>query len=181
MEVRETDLPGVVIVEPRVFGDERGFFVETWQRARYAAAGIDVDFVQDNLSRSRRGTLRGLHFQIERPQGKLVQVVRGEVFDVAVDVRRSSPTFGRWTGTVLSAENHRQMYVPPGFAHGFQVLSEVADFAYKCTEFYAPELERSVRWNDPTVAVEWPLGDAPPILSPKDRDAPLLAEAECFA
>ena len=179
MEIRQTTLPGVVVIEPRVFGDARGYFKETWQAGRYAAAGVDAAFVQDNLSRSRRGTLRGLHFQLRHPQGKLVQVFRGEVFDAAVDVRRGSPTFGRWEGTLLSETNHRQLYIPPGFAHGFYVLSETADLFYKCTNTYYPEDERTLLWNDPAVGIEWPL-DGEPILSEKDRRGTPLAELECY-
>ena len=179
MEVHQTKLPGVLVIEPRVFGDARGYFKETWQRTRYDAAGIAADFVQDNLSRSRQGTLRGLHFQLRRPQGKLVQVFRGEVFDVAVDVRRGSPTFGRWEGIVLSEANHRQLYIPPGFAHGFCVLSESADLFYKCTDYYDPQDERTLLWNDPAVAVEWPLAGAP-LLSEKDQRGAPLDKLECY-
>jgi dTDP-4-dehydrorhamnose 3,5-epimerase len=175
MKVSETELPGVLLVEPRVFSDERGFFLETFHAERYAAHGIPTALVQDNLSRSRHGTLRGLHFQEPKAQGKLVQVVRGTVFDVVVDVRRGSPTFGRWLGLELSGEAPRQLWIPPGFAHGFCVLSESADFYYKCTTLYAPEAERSIRWNDPQIGIQWPLRD--PILSPKDAAAPLLADA----
>jgi len=176
-----TAIPDVVIVEPQVFGDERGFFMETYHSAKFAAAGIDVRFVQDNHSRSARHTLRGLHYQIREAQGKLVRVVAGEVFDVAVDMRRSSPTFGRWVGAVLSEENKRQMWVPPGFAHGFYVMSESADFVYKCTELYAPEHERSLRWNDPQLAIEWPIpGGQAPLLSTKDSNAALLSDAETY-
>jgi dTDP-4-dehydrorhamnose 3,5-epimerase len=179
MDVCQTALPGVVIIQPRVFGDARGYFKETWQRERYAAAGLALDFVQDNVSRSRRGTLRGLHFQLRHPQGKLVQVFEGEVFDVAVDVRRDSPTFGRWDGTLLSADNHRQLYIPPGFAHGFCVLSETADLFYKCSDYYHPEDERTLLWNDPGVGIDWPLEDAP-LLSDKDRRGTPLADLECY-
>ena len=182
MKVTPTDLPEVLVIDPDVFGDERGFFMETWQRRKYAEAGIDCDFVQDNHSRSVRGTLRGLHYQVRQAQGKLVRVTRGEVFDVAVDIRRSSPNFGRWIGEWLSADNKRQLWVPPGFAHGFYVTSETAEFQYKCTDYYAPEHERSVRWDDPDLGIEWPLGTrAAPIVSEKDRAAPGLAEAEVFA
>lgn len=179
MEVRQTELPGVVVIEPRVFGDERGFFKELYERRRYTAAGIADEFVQDNYSRSCRGTLRGLHYQIQHPQGKLVQVFRGEIYDVAVDLRRDSPHFGKWTAEFLSETNHRQMYVPPGFAHGFYVLSEHADVSYKCTEFYFPEHERSLLWNDPDVHVAWPL-EAEPILSAKDRAGLPLSQCECY-
>ena len=182
LNVIRTPLEGVLILEPKVFGDARGFFLESYNRRDFAAAtGVDVDFVQDNHSRSRRGVLRGLHYQIKQPQGKLVRVVRGAVFDVAVDIRRSSPTFGRWTGAELSEENQRQFWIPPGFAHGFLVLTDTADFLYKATDWYAPEHERGIAWNDPAIGVEWPL-DAigEPLLSDKDRAAPLLAQAEVF-
>jgi len=176
MKVIETPLAGVLIIEPQVFGDERGFFLETWSRKRYAEAGIDVDFVQDNLSLSSRGVLRGLHFQNPMAQGKLVSVLKGEVFDVAVDLRQGSPTFGRWHGVVLSGENKRQYWVPPGFAHGFCVTSETALFTYKCTELYAPGHERSIRWDDPDLAIDWPV--AKPQVSDKDRLAPFLADID---
>ncbi len=175
MRVIDTELPGVLVVEPRVWGDHRGFFLETFQSERYADVGIPGPFVQDNWSRSVRGTLRGMHFQEPDPQGKLVQVVRGAVWDVAADVRRGSPTFGRWVGVELSEENKRQLWVPPGFAHGFVVLSEVADFFYKCTALYRPENERSVAWNDSELGIVWPI-DAP-LLSTKDAAAPTLATA----
>jgi dTDP-4-dehydrorhamnose 3,5-epimerase len=167
MKVTHCDIPGLLIIEPKVFGDARGFFLETWHRQRYRDAGLDVDFVQDNLSCSRRGTIRGLHFQNPRAQGKLVWVVQGEVFDVAVDLRRSSPTFGRWHGLNLSAENRLQFYIPPGFAHGFAVLSETAIFAYKCTDFYSPGDELTLKWDDPDVGVQWPIRN--PTLSEKDQ------------
>lgn len=167
MIVEETPLPGLLVIEPRVFRDDRGFFWETHHARRYAEAGIADPFIQDNASRSARGTLRGLHYQLKRPQGKLVWVVRGEVFDVAVDIRKSSPTFGKWFGLRLSGEEPTQLYIPPGFAHGFCVLSESADFAYKCTNLYAPDDERGIRWNDPDIGIEWPL--AQPLLSDKDH------------
>lgn len=176
MKVLETPLAGVLILEPKVFGDERGFFMETWSRQRYREAGIDADFVQDNLSSSSHGVLRGLHFQNPRAQGKLVHVLAGEVFDVAVDLRQGSPTFGRWHGVVLSGANKRQYWVPPGFAHGFCVTSESALFAYKCTELYAPQHEKSIRWDDPALAIDWPV--ATPQVSDKDRLAPLLADID---
>lgn len=176
MKVIETPLAGLLIIEPKVFGDERGFFLETWSRQRYQEMGINVDFVQDNLSFSRRGVLRGLHFQNPQPQGKLVYVLQGEVFDVAVDIRKGSPTFGRWHGVVLSDENKRQFWVPAGFAHGFCVTSESALFAYKCTELYAPQHERSIRWDDPSLAIDWPITE--PQVSDKDRLAPLLADVD---
>lgn len=180
MQVIRTALPEVVILEPRVFGDTRGFFMESYNaRAFHEATGVHAEFVQDNHSRSARGVLRGLHYQIREAQGKLVRVVRGRVFDVAVDLRRSSPTFGRWTGAELSEDNQRQMWVPEGFAHGFVVLSESADFLYKTTAYYAPEHERCLIWNDPTVGVEWPL-DGAPLLSDKDRRGLPLGECEVF-
>jgi dTDP-4-dehydrorhamnose 3,5-epimerase len=176
-----TEIPDVVIVEPRVFAEERGFFMETWQSEKFAAGGLDLSFVQDNHSKSRQGVLRGLHYQVRQTQGKLVRVTAGEVFDVAVDLRRSSPHFGRWVGVTLSEENKRQLWVPPGFAHGFYVTSETAEFLYKCTDFYAPEHERSIRWNDAELGIAWPLveGQAP-LLSGKDADGIGFAEAECF-
>jgi len=180
MKVSDTELPGVRLIEPRVFGDDRGFFLETWNAASFAAAGLDVAFVQDNHSRSQRGVLRGLHYQVVAPQGKLVRVTAGAVFDVAVDLRRSSPHFGRWTGHELSAANKAMLWIPPGFAHGFLVLSDEADFLYKCTALYAPEHDRALRWDDPALAIDWPL-DRPPLLSAKDAAAPLLADAEGFA
>lgn len=176
MKVTCTPLAGLLIIEPKVFGDERGFFLETWSRKRYQEIGISADFVQDNLSLSRRGVLRGLHFQNPQPQGKLVYVLQGEVFDVAVDLRLGSPTFGQWHGTDLSAENKRQFWVPPGFAHGFCVTSETALFAYKCTELYAPQHEKAIRWDDPALAIDWPAGN--PQVSDKDRLAPLLADLD---
>jgi dTDP-4-dehydrorhamnose 3,5-epimerase len=174
MNVIETDLPGVVIIEPKVFGDERGFFMEGWNGRRYEEAGLPGRFVQDNLSYSTHGVLRGLHFQNPHPQGKLVSVLRGEVFDVAVDIRLGSPSFGVWTGTTLSAGNKRQLYVPPNFAHGFVVTSEAALFFYKCTDYHAPTSEGIVLWSDPEISIEWPVAE--PILSEKDRAAPPLRE-----
>lgn len=173
MNVTETRLPGVLVIEPKVHGDARGFFVESFSLARYRAAGIDLEFVQDNHSRSRRGVLRGLHAQAVNPQGKLVRCARGEVFDVAVDIDPASATFGQWVGVTLSDENHRQLWIPPGYAHGFLVLSEVADFEYKCTAYYTPEHEIGVVWNDPDVGIDWPLPD--PLLSGKDAALPSLA------
>jgi dTDP-4-dehydrorhamnose 3,5-epimerase len=169
MNVQTCDIPGLLILDPKVFGDARGFFMETWNRQRYREAGIEADFVQDNLSFSRRGTLRGLHFQNPTPQGKLLQVLQGEVFDVAVDIRRSSPTFGRWHGLMLTSENKRQFYIPPGFAHGFVVVSETALFHYKCTNLYWPKDEMALLWNDPEVGIQWPLKD--PLLSERDARA----------
>ncbi len=179
MKITPTRLPEVLIVEPRVFGDARGFFTESWNEATFnKAVGSEVRFVQDNHSRSARGVLRGLHFQLPpHTQGKLVRVVSGAVFDVAVDIRRSSPNFGRWAGVELSAENQRQLWVPPGFAHGFLVLSETADFLYKTTDYYAPQCEGAVRWDDPAIGIEWPDTGVPALLADKDAKAPLLADA----
>jgi len=174
MKVEETNLPGVLLIEPRVFGDDRGYFLETFRAERYQAAGIAGPFIQDNLSFSRGPVLRGLHLQHPRAQGKLVFVLAGEVFDVAVDVRPSSPSFGLWTGALLSSENKRQLYIPTGFAHGFCVLSETVLFAYKCTEVYVPEDEITVRWDDPDIGITWPLAE--PILSARDAAAPYLRE-----
>jgi dTDP-4-dehydrorhamnose 3,5-epimerase len=180
MKVTETALPGVRIIEPRVFGDARGFFLETFQAERYRQeAGIDLPFVQDNHSRSRRGVLRGLHCQSPNPQGKLVRVARGEVFDVAVDIDPKSKTFGTWVGVVLSEENHRQLWIPPGYAHGFVVLSEIADFEYKCTDYYNVSAESGVIWNDPDVGIEWPIQDVQ--LSKKDEALPTLAQIRARA
>jgi len=167
MKTTPTKIPGVLIVEPQVFGDARGFFMETWQRDRYAEAGLPTNFVQDNLSRSRKGVLRGLHFQNPSPQGKLVSVLQGEVFDVAVDIRSGSPTFGEWVGVLLNEENKRQLWVPPGLAHGFVVTSDEALFGYKCTEFYAPTAEGTILWNDPDLGIDWPISE--PLLAAKDR------------
>ena len=174
MNVIRCDLPGLLIIEPKVFGDPRGFFLETWNQRRYHDVGLDVDFVQDNLSSSRRGILRGLHLQNPNPQGKLLQVLQGEVFDVAVDLRRGSPTFKKWHGLILSDQNKRQFYVPPGFAHGFAVLSETALFHYKCTTFYSPADELSIRWDDPEIGVEWPIKD--PLLSERDAKGKTVQE-----
>jgi len=173
MKVIETGLPGVLLLEPKVFGDARGFFMETWQAARYHEAGMPERFVQDNHSRSRRGVLRGLHYQLTQPQGKLVWVTRGAVFDAAVDIRRGSPTFGRWYGCVLDDVDHRQLYIPPGFAHGFCVVSEEADFFYKCTDYYHPQSEQGIAWNDPEIGIDWPLREVS--LSGKDQQNPRLS------
>lgn len=181
MKFTPLEIPDVILVEPDVFGDARGFFQETFHAGKYAEAGIPGPFVQDNFSFSRRGVLRGLHFQRKNPQGKLVFVARGEVFDVAVDVRRSSPTFGKWVGRLLNDQNHHQMWVPPGFAHGFLVLTESADFLYKTTDYYAPEHERCLLWNDPAVGVQWPAVDGAPLLSGKDQAGLTLDRAEVFA
>jgi dTDP-4-dehydrorhamnose 3,5-epimerase len=182
MKFVPTDLPDVIRVEPTIHGDERGFFMETWQARRFHEAGIDGEFVQDNVSHSSKGTLRGLHYQIEHSQGKLVRVVQGEVFDVAVDLRKSSPHYGQWVGEVLSAENKHQLWVPPGYGHGFLVLSDTAEFEYKCTEYYAREFERAIRWDDPDLGIEWPLLDGKqPVLSSKDAGAPFFRDAETYA
>ncbi len=175
MKFLPTELPGIILIEPQVWRDDRGFFLETYQREKYAAGGIDAVFVQDNHSRSVRGTLRGLHAQLARPQGKLIRVIEGEIFDVAVDVRRGSPYFGKWLGAWLSAENFRQIYVPPGFVHGFCVASEAAQVEYKCTDIYDPASEITVLWNDPALGIVWPL-TAGLLLSPKDQQGKPLAE-----
>jgi dTDP-4-dehydrorhamnose 3,5-epimerase len=180
VQVRETEVAGVKLVEPSVFEDHRGFFMESWHWSKYRALGIDAQFVQENHSRSRRGTLRGLHYQVERPQGKLVRVVHGSVYDVAVDLRRSSPTFGRWTGVTLSADNRHQLWIPSGCAHGFVVTSADADLVYLCTEFYAPELERTLQWDDPALGISWPLAAVDPILSTKDAQGAPLANSPVF-
>jgi len=180
MNVVQTAIPGVLMIEPRVFGDARGFFLEGYNaRGFRQATGLSVDFVQDNHSRSRRGVLRGLHYQLQQAQGKLVSVVCGAVFDVAVDIRRSSQSFGQWVGVELSEDNHRQVWLPPGIAHGFLVLSERVDVLYKTTDYYAPEHERVILWNDPDIEIEWPLADEP-LLSPKDQAGLPLKQAECF-
>lgn len=181
MQFEPTHLPDVVLIKPRVFSDERGFFLESWQQQEFARAGIDARFVQDNHSHSVRHALRGLHYQVGNVQGKLVRVVQGAVFDVAVDVRRGSPTFGQWVGAELTAENRHMLWVPPGFAHGFLVLSERADFLYKCTDFWSAGRERAIRWDDPDLAISWPLptGDRPR-LSPKDAAAASFRDSECL-
>ncbi len=177
----ESGLPGVLIIEPAVFGDDRGFFFESFSARQFEQlTGITTSFVQDNHSRSSRGVLRGLHYQVVKPQGKLVRAVTGAVLDVAVDLRRSSPHFGQTCAVELSAENKRQLWVPPGFGHGFLVLSESADFLYKTTDYWFPEHERGIRWNDPALSIAWPLGGSP-VIADKDARAPLLAEAECYA
>ena len=181
MNIVETPLPGVLLIEPRVFGDARGFFLESWNQRTFTEAGLDMNFVQDNHSRSSRGVLRGLHYQLHDPQGKLVRVTQGAVFDVAVDIRRSSPHFGRWVGYELSEANHRMLWIPPGFAHGFLVLSDTADFLYKCTSLYDPPSDRGIRWDDPAIGIEWPDMGGARLLSAKDAAAPLLADAEVFA
>jgi len=179
MQIKPTALSDVLLIEPKVFGDERGFFFESWNRRAFAAAGIDAEFVQDNHSRSGRGVLRGLHYQIEHAQGKLVRVTEGEVFDVAVDLRRSSPSFGRSVGVVLSATNRRMLWIPPGFAHGFVVLSESAEFLYKATDYWHPQHERTLLWSDPALHIDWPLAGAP-TLAAKDAAGMLLADAEVY-
>ncbi|WP_071870854.1 dTDP-4-dehydrorhamnose 3,5-epimerase [Atopomonas hussainii] len=181
MKATATALPEVLILEPKVFGDSRGFFLESFNAKTFAeVTGLSVNFVQDNHSRSQQGVLRGLHYQLEQAQGKLVRVTQGRVFDVAVDVRRSSPRFGQWVGVELTGDNHRQLWVPAGFAHGFVVLSESADFLYKTTDYYAPEHERAIRWDDPALAIEWPLDGITPQLSGKDQAACTLAAAEVY-
>jgi dTDP-4-dehydrorhamnose 3,5-epimerase len=181
MDFIQTKIPDVFFIEPHIFEDSRGFFMETYQAEKFSGAGIEHDFVQDNHSRSKQGILRGLHYQIRHVQGKLVRVVIGEIFDVAVDIRRSSPTFGQWVGDILSAENKRQLWVPPGFAHGFYVVSEWAEVLYKATDFYDPEGERCINWNDPTIGIKWPiLAGSSPTLSPKDLNGKLFEEAEVF-
>jgi len=179
MKIAPSRLPEVLVIEPRVFGDARGFFFESWNERDFEKAGIRARFVQDNHSRSARNVVRGLHYQIRQPQGKLIRVTAGEVFDVAVDVRRSSPNFGKWAGVRLSSDNKLTMWVPPGFAHGFAVLSDYAEVLYKTTDYYAPEFERAVLWNDPGIGVEWPLSGAP-ILSAKDAAAASIERAEVF-
>ncbi len=181
MKVIETDIPGVLVFEPEVFGDHRGYFLETWREDFFREAGVDHAFVQDNQSSSHQGVLRGLHYQIEQTQGKLVRVLGGRVFDVAVDLRRSSPTFGRWTGVELSGENRRLFWVPPGFGHGFYVLSEMAEFAYKCTDYYAPQHERVILWDDPAIGIQWPLvPGVKTVLSEKDLGGKPFGEADLF-
>jgi dTDP-4-dehydrorhamnose 3,5-epimerase len=179
MKVQATRIPGVLIVEPVIFGDDRGFFLESFNEKEMRSIGIDAHFVQDNHSRSARNVLRGLHYQINQPQGKLVRVVSGKVFDVAVDIRRNSPAFGKWAGVELSAENKRMFWLPPGLAHGFVVLSDFADFLYKATDYYAPKSEKTILWNDPDLGIEWPLAGQP-ILSAKDATAKTFDEAEVF-
>ncbi|ADU34996.1 MULTISPECIES: dTDP-4-dehydrorhamnose 3,5-epimerase [Variovorax] len=178
MKISPTIIPDVLILEPKVFGDARGFFLESYNEEVFRrATGSDLAFKQDNHSRSSKGVLRGLHYQVKQPQGKLVRVVQGAVFDVAVDIRPTSPTFGKWVGVELNESNHRQLWVPPGLAHGFLVLSETADFLYKTTDYYAPAHERSIAWNDPAIGIDWPLSGASPVLSAKDAAAPTLAES----
>lgn len=180
MKFIETKLPGVVIIEPQIFGDDRGFFMESWNAAKFRDGGLDLNFVQDNHSRSARGVLRGLHFQDPNPQGKLVRVCAGRVWDVAVDLRRSSPTFGQWVGVELSAENKRMFWIPEGFAHGFVSLEDGTDFLYKCTALYDPACDHSLAWNDPAIGIDWPLEGMEPQMAPKDRDAPTLDQIEGY-
>jgi len=182
MEFIPTEIPEVVLIRPKVFGDQRGYFFESWEERKFAAGGLNVKFVQDNHSHSTRGVLRGLHYQIQQPQGKLVRVAAGRVFDVAVDIRRSSPTFGRWVGVELSEQNHHMLWVPPGFAHGYLTLSDVADFLYRCTDFYAPSSERAILWNDPDLKVVWPVfPGVEPVVSAKDARARPFRDAEYFS
>jgi len=181
MKFSPTKISDVILVEPDVFGDNRGFFMETWHAEKFAAGGITAQFVQDNHSRSGQGILRGLHYQVTKPQGKLVRVLSGEVYDVAVDLRRNSATFGKWVGVSLSAENKKMLWMPPGFAHGFYVISHQADFFYKCTDFYAAEYERAIRWDDPDLAIDWPLIEGQtPVLAPKDQAAAVFKDAEYY-
>lgn len=181
MEFVPTRLPDVVLIKPRVFSDDRGYFLETWHEQKFAAAGMAYNFVQDNHSRSSQWTLRGMHYQIQQAQGKLVRVTHGAAFDVAVDLRKSSPTFGQWVGVELSDANHHMLWVPPGFAHGFLALTSVVDFLYKCTDFYAPQFERTIRWSDPDVGIEWPLPEGvSPLLAAKDSTAGGIRDVECF-
>jgi dTDP-4-dehydrorhamnose 3,5-epimerase len=181
MKVTPSSIPDVLIIEPNVFGDERGFFFESFNQAAFnQSTGLNVDFVQDNHSHSAKGVLRGLHYQIKQPQGKLVRVVIGEVLDVAVDIRRKSPTFGKWVSAILTAQSHRQLWIPPGFAHGFIVLSDTADFLYKTTNYYAPAFERCIAWNDPTLGIDWHLDTLTPTVSNKDLLGKLLSQAEVF-
>jgi dTDP-4-dehydrorhamnose 3,5-epimerase len=182
MEFTASHIPDVVIVDPIVYEDARGFLMETWRASKFAEAGIDATFVQDVHSRSAEGAIRGLHYQVIEPQGKLLRVISGEIFDVAVDLRRSSPTFGNWVGETLSAGNRRLLWIPPGFAHGFMVMSEIADIEYRMTAYYAPQFERTIRWDDPDIAIDWPLeGNQAPLLSDKDEAGVLLKEAETYA
>lgn len=180
MKITRTAIPDVWVLEPQVHGDDRGYFMETFRQSHFQEQGLQVDFVQDNQSRSVQGTLRGLHYQLQFPQGKLARILSGEVFDVAVDLRKSSPSFGQWVGEVLSADNKKQLWIPPGFAHGFYVMSESAELAYKCTDYYHPEDDYSLLWNDPEVGIDWPLLSSEPILSTKDASASSLAGVKLF-
>lgn len=180
MKIISTPIPDIRLIQPKIFEDDRGFFLESYQKRQYAEAGIDADFVQDNHSKSYHGILRGLHYQIKKPQGKLMRVIAGEIYDIAVDIRRSSPTFGKWFGTYLSSENKQMLWVPVGFAHGFYVTSQEAEVLYKTTDYYFPQWERTIAWNDPTIDISWPLQNELPILSPKDEAGKFLPEAEVF-
>lgn len=181
MKITETRIPDVLCIEPQVFGDERGFFMETWRNSWLEERGINLRFIQDNHSKSSQGTLRGLHYQIKKPQGKLVRVISGEVYDVAVDLRKNSPTFGQWVGEHLSSDNRKMLWVPPGFAHGFLVTSQSAEFVYKCTDYYAPEYDRTLRWDDPTLNIDWPTPTGCQLLlSEKDKNGSLLENADTF-
>ena len=180
MKIIASNIPDILVFEPTIYSDGRGYFMETWRQSVFDAQGIDAGFVQDNQSNSNRGTLRGLHYQLNHPQGKLARVVSGEVFDVAVDLRKSSAYFGRWIGILLSAENKKQLWIPPGFAHGFYVMSDSAELLYKCTDYYDPEDDHSLLWNDETVGIDWPLLDSKPLLSDKDKNAPRLLEATVY-
>lgn len=180
MDIENLSIPEVMLITPKVFCDERGFFMETWNKKALAEQGFDFDFVQDNHSKSVKGTLRGLHYQMQHTQGKLVRVTQGKVFDVAVDLRKNSPTFGKWVGAVLSDENKQMLWIPPKFAHGFYVISDTAEFQYKCTDYYDPTSERSILWNDTTIGIKWPLENKEPLLSPKDKNGKLFAEADVF-
>jgi len=179
MKSSATTIPDVLIFEPKVFGDHRGYFMETWRESQFGETGIAAEFVQDNQSKSSQGILRGLHYQLKQPQGKLIRAISGEIFDVAVDLRRSSPSFGKWVGVTLSADNKKQLWVPPGFAHGFYVVSQTAEVVYKCTEYYAQNDEYSLLWNDPDIGIDWPLV-GPPTLSEKDQQASRLQQAETY-
>lgn len=182
MKIEEQSLPGVFLITPNVFGDHRGFFFESWNQKIFKEANLDFTFLQDNHSRSQKGVLRGLHYQVQHPQGKLVRVINGAIFDVAVDLRRSSPYFGKWIGVILSEENHQMLWIPPGFAHGFYVLSEKVDFLYKTTDFYEPTLERCIFWNDPDIAINWPIKNySQPLLSIKDKNGSSLKNAEIYS
>lgn len=180
MKITATEIPAVLLFEPKVHGDERGYFMETWRQSHFREQGIEADIVQENQSRSVGGTLRGLHYQLDRPQGKLIRVLSGEIFDVAVDLRRSSPHFGKWVGLTLNEQNRHQLWVPPGFAHGFYVVSDSAEICYMCSEYYYPDDEHSLRWDDPELDIDWPLRDEAPLLSRKDAEATLLKNAALF-
>ena len=180
MEFIPLEIPDVILIKPKIFRDNRGFFLESWQNRKFSEAGLDLNFVQDNHSRSSKNVLRGIHYQIQQPQGKLIRAIVGEVFDVAVDLRKSSPTFGKWVGAVLSADNFNMLWIPPGFGHAFLVTSDYAEFVYKATDYYAPAFERSIVWNDPEIAIDWPLDGAEPILSEKDQKGNQLTNAEVY-